>query len=93
MNILINIKNTIKRGMIFMSELITGNGGKIELKNLAVNYASCIVTGYKTFAKSPSALKSDIAVALIIWGYEDLVTIESYVDEAKQRIAEAETNM
>ena len=93
MNILINIKNIIKRGMIFMSELITGNGGKIELKNLAVNYASCIVSGYKTFAKSPSALRSDISVALIIWGYEDLITIESYVEEAKQRIAEAENNM
>lgn len=50
-----------------------------NVSNLSINYASCIVSGYKTFAGAPRKLKPEIAFVLIEWGYPELVTEDAYL--------------
>ena len=38
-------------------------------------------------------LKSDVALILYVNGCEDLITDKTYVEEAKERVEEAEANM
>lgn len=49
-----------------------------NVSNLAINYASLIVDGYKTFKSAARRLKPEIATCLIAWGHEDLITEEQY---------------
>lgn len=53
-----------------------------NVSNLAINYASLIVDGYKTFASAHRRLKPEIAICLIAWGYEDLITEDQYKPKA-----------
>lgn len=56
-----------------------GLGGNMNnVSNLAINYASLIVDGYKTFSSAHRRLKPDVATCLICWGYPDLITEEAY---------------
>ena len=48
------------------------------MKNLAINYASLIVEGYKTFDTCPRLLKQGVADCLIAWGYPELITDTAY---------------
>lgn len=81
------IKFLIKKGIDFMSEMLKGMG----IKNISITYAQAIVEGWKTFNKVPKYFKSDCAVALIVlFGAEDKITDQKYLDEAKQRITEAQ---
>ena len=79
--------------MMNMSEVKTPNGAIMEISSLAINYANVIMWGMKPFSKAPKRLKSDIALILYVNGCEDLITDETYIEEAKERVAEAETNM
>ena len=63
--------------------------GNVSLSALAVNCAYLVEEGFMTFDDVSKRRKSDCAVALVVWGDEDLVTDPNYLAEAKQRIAEA----
>lgn len=69
-----------------MSDVING----YEVSALAVNYAYLIEEGCYTFNKVKKSRKSDVALVLVLWGDEELVTEPAYLEEAKQRIAEHE---
>ena len=79
--------------MMNMSEVKTPNGAIMEISSLAINYANVIMWGMKPFNKAPKRLKSDIAVVLYISGCEDLITDETYIEEAKERVADAENTV
>ena len=79
--------------MMFMGSVTTENGVKIEVSNLSVVYANCIMWGAKSFTTCPARLKLDTAIILIINGYPELVTNETYLAQAQEKIAEAEANM
>lgn len=53
-----------------MSEVIQG----IEVRNLSINYATCIVNKRRTFATCPNALKLEVAICLIDFGFEEKIT-------------------
>ena len=91
-NLLILQFNLYER-MMYMGNVTTENGTKIEVQNLAVTYANVIMWGIKSFNKAPKRLKSDIALILYVNGCEDLITDKTYVEEAKERVEEAEANM
>ena len=91
-NLLILQFNLYER-MMYMGNVTTENGTKIEVQNLAVTYANVIMWGIKSFDKAPKRLKSDIALILYVNGCEDLITDETYLEEAKERVEEAEANM
>ncbi len=61
-----------------------------EVSAMSVNYAFLIEDGCYTFNKVKKSRKSDVALVLVLWGDEDLVTDETYLAEAKKRIAEHE---
>ena len=61
-----------------------------EVSAIAVNYAYLVEEGFYTFNKVNKKKKSDCALVLVLWGDEDLVTDEKYLEEAKKRIAEHE---
>ena len=61
--------------------------------SLDSTYANVIMWGIKSFDKAPKRLKSDIALILYVNGCEDLITDKTYVEEAKERVEEAEANM
>ena len=46
-----------------------------------------------TFDNTPKALKSDVALVLYINGCEKLITDETYIEEAKERVADAENTV
>ena len=71
-----------------MAEIMNG----LEVSNLAINTATLIFEGYKTFDKCHVKLKLDCAICLILWGAEDLITEEEYLNKAKEKIAEAQAN-
>ena len=75
--------------MMFMGGVTTENGVKIEVSNLSVVYANCIMWGAKSFTTCPARLKLDTAIILIINGYPELVTNEEYLAQAQEKIAEA----
>ena len=91
-SLLILLTNLYER-MMYMGNVTTENGTKIEVQNLAVTYATTIMWNVKTFDRTPRRLKSDVALILYINSCEDLITDEKYVEEAERRIAEAEANM
>ena len=66
---------------------VTMNG--VKLSALAVNYGYLVEEGYYKFDDVPKSKKSDCAVALVLWGDEKLVTDPTYLQEAKQRIEQA----
>jgi len=68
-----------------MSEIFGG----IEVKSMSVIYANLIIEGSCTFKRVAKYFKSDTAVVLVVLGAEDLITDPAYLEEAKQRIAEA----
>ena len=90
---LLILQNFLYERMMYMGKVETENGAKIDVSNIAIVYTNAIMLEFKTFAKSPKALKSDIALVLYISGCEDLITDEVYLEEAKERITEAEANM
>ena len=92
MDISIILLNFSER-MMFMGSVTTENGVKIEVSNLSVVYANCIMWGAKSFTTCPARLKLDTAIILIINGYPELVTNEEYLAQAQEKIAEAEANM
>ena len=57
---------------------------------MSVNYAFLIEDGCYKFEKVKKSRKSDVALVLVLWGDEDLVTDPVYLEEAKKRIAEHE---
>ena len=75
----------IKKGYDIMSEIYNG----VEVKSMSVIYAELIMEGAYTFEKVVKYFKSDTAVVLVCLGAEDLVTDETYLIEAKERIARA----
>lgn len=79
--------------MMYMGKITTENGATITVSNISVTYANAIMWNVATFDRAHKRLKSDIALILYINGCEDLITDETYIEEAKQRVAEAEANM
>ena len=82
---IIHIKNFIRKVVDIMSEIVNG----VEVKSMAVIYASLITDGLYTFERVKKYWKSDVAVVLISLGADDLITDPTYLEEAKQRIEEA----
>ena len=82
---IIQIKNFIRKVVDTMSEIVNG----VEVKSMAVIYASLITDGLYTFERVKQYWKSDVAVVLVSLGAEDLVTDSTYLEEAKQRIEQA----
>ena len=83
---IINIINLIKKGMMYMSEIWSG----VEVKSTSVLYAFAILEGIMTFNRVSKYFKADTAVVLVSLGAEELVTDETYLSKAKERIAAAE---
>lgn len=71
-----------------MAELING----VEVSNISITYAKLIMDGVYTFDKVKKRFKSDCAVVLVAMDYEDKVTDETYLAEAKDRLAKAQEN-
>ena len=82
---IIHIKKFIRKVVDIMSEIVNG----VEVKSMAVIYASLITDGLYTFERVKKYWKSDVAVVLVSLGADDLITDPTYLEEAKQRIAEA----
>ena len=82
---IIHIKNFIRKVVDIMSEIVNG----VEVKSMAVIYASLITDGLYTFERVKKYWKSDVAVVLVSLGADDLITDPAYLEEAKDRIAEA----
>ena len=68
-----------------MSEIWSG----VNVKSMSVIYAYLILDGTCTFKEVVKYFKSDTAVVLVSLGAEDKITDQTYLEEAKQRIAEA----
>ena len=82
---IIQIKNFIRKVVDTMSEIVNG----VEVKSMAVIYASLITDGLYTFERVKQYWKSDVAVVLVSLGAEDLITDVEYLQEAKKRIKQA----
>lgn len=61
----------------------------VEVKSMSVIYAYLILEGSCTFKRVVKYFKSDTAVVLVSLGAESLITDETYLTEAKERIAKA----
>ena len=85
------IKFLIKKGYDFIMAEILNNG--IEVTSTSIFYAKCIQDGIYTYAKVPKRFKLDTAIVLCTMNLEDLVTDEDYLAQAKERIAQAESNI
>ena len=68
-----------------MSEIWNG----VEVTSMSVIYSNLIVDGVYTFKRVPKYWKSDVAVVLVSLGAEELITDETYLEKAKERIAAA----
>ena len=79
------IKKLLMKGFDIMSEVWNG----VEVKSMSVIYAQLILEGRYTFERVVKYFKSDTAVVLVSLGAEDLITDPAYLEEAKQRIEEA----
>ena len=79
------IKKLLKKGFDIMSEVWNG----VEVKSMSVIYAQLILEGRYTFERVVKYFKSDTAVVLVSLGAEDLITDQKYLEEAKQRIEQA----
>ena len=95
---IIHIKNFIRKVVDIMSEVVnvfvqlvqgTLKVNGVEVKSMAVIYASLITDGLYTFERVKKYWKSDVAVVLVSLGADDLITDPAYLQEAKDRIAEA----
>ena len=85
---IIQIKKIIRKVVDIVSEIVNG----VEVKSMAVIYASLITDGIYTFERVKKYWKSDVAVVLISLGAEDLITDTTYLTEAKKRIEQAGEN-
>lgn len=85
MKLLIYIINLIKRGYDIMSETLKN----VKVSNLSITFAQLIESNMITFDDVKSRFKSDVAVVLIVDGYEDKITDEKYLNEAKKRLEDA----
>ena len=79
------IKKLLMKGFGIMSEVWNG----VEVKSMSVIYAQLILEGRYTFNRVVKYFKSDTAVVLVSLGADDLITDPAYLQEAKDRIAEA----
>ena len=79
------IKNFIRKVVDIMSEIVNG----VEVKATSIIYAQLIIEGVYTFERVVKYFKSDTAVVLVSLGAEDKITDATYLQEAKDRIAEA----
>ena len=68
-----------------MAEIWSG----VSVKSMSVIYAYLILDGTCTFKEVVKYFKSDTAVVLVSLGAEDKITDATYLQEAKDRIAEA----
>ena len=78
-------KNLLKRGFDIMAEIWSG----VNVKSMSVIYAYLILDGTCTFKEVVKYFKSDTAVVLVSLGAEDKITDKTYLEEAKQRIEQA----
>ena len=78
-------KNLLKRGFDIMAEIWSG----VNVKSMSVIYAYLILDGTCTFKEVVKYFKSDTAVVLVSLGAEDKITDQTYLEEAKQRIEQA----
>lgn len=84
------IKDTFKE-VLEMSETVQG----VEVKNISINYATCITNGWKTFDTCPKAIKLEVAIVLIDFGCSekisgtDISTGKTWLELAEEKIEAA----